>query len=270
MFIIERKPVIMSIALSVSIGLSSCSTPPPAINDYDHPKAPTLSESIEEYYEINPDAVGWLKIEGTDINNIVLLNPNETNGNEYYLNHNIYKEPDKDGVFCIDRKWSLVDGLPRNTTVFGHSWSDDKDGPIMQQSKRYLDSQFAEAHPYINFSLSDADMLWEVFAVSYTTVDLPYIHPNLPWKDWEKVVNVIRDSSIYDYDCDITKDDKILTITTCVYSVPGNENLPLAVNDYRYIIMAKLVEPAAELEEVAVFTPNHNILRPDDQPQITV
>lgn len=268
---VKIRMLMLITALAV-LTLAACSinTKSEPISNYEHPEAPELSQNVQSKQQNNTDSVGWIMIDGTDIDAVVLQNPDISGGNDYYLTHDFFRNEDKDGAFCTDRRWGLEKGLPRNTTIYGHSWSDDPDGPLFQQTKRYFDSDFAKSHPYINFSTAEADMIWEVFAVSFATKELPYIQPDLSWSEFEKVIDVICQSSLYDYNAEISKDDKILTISTCTYSVPGNEDMPLSVNKYRYVIMAKLVSPDTPLHNEAVFVQNENILEPDRQPAINI
>jgi sortase B len=112
-------------------------------------------------------------------------------------------------------------------------------------------------------------MAWEIFAVYYTSIDLPYIIPDLSWERFASVLRVAMASSIYNYRTTITANDKILTLSTCTYDVPGVGSLPTNVtNKYRFVIMAKLVDGGSAKKERASFAISENVMPVQSQPVI--
>ena len=53
---------------------------------------------VQELQKENPDVVGWIEIEGTNINYPVL----QGTDNSYYMTHNYKKEEAKDGSIFLD------------------------------------------------------------------------------------------------------------------------------------------------------------------------
>lgn len=231
---------------------------------------PDYSAKIQAKKQQNADVVGWLRVPGTDINEVILQNPSKSNPftpkNAYYLNLNFDKQPDKNGVFSADHRASFGangrDSLSRITTIYAHSWSDNPDGEIFAQLKRYRDSDFAKEHPYIFFSTEPENMVWEVFAVFDTTIYLPYVRPRLSTGVFYQTLDMVRDLSYYNYDIGVSADDRILALSTCTYSVDGHPSLP-SLNDYRFVVMARLVGPEETLRDSAVFAVNASRLSPD-------
>lgn len=108
-------------------------------------------------------------------------------------------------------------------------------------------------------------MVWEVFAVYDATIDFPYIQPGVYWSSFEKILETVYNASIYDYGVTISETDKLLTLSTCTFSVPGHESMPITTeNKYRFVIMARLVNPEEQIKQEATFTINANPLVPDD------
>ena len=54
---------------------------------------------VQELQKENPDVVGWIEIEGTNINYPVL----QGTDNSYYMTHNYKKEEAKDGSIFLDK-----------------------------------------------------------------------------------------------------------------------------------------------------------------------
>lgn len=201
---------------------------------------------------LNSDTIGWLKIPDTTIDDVVMFYPGDRN--QFYLRRDFNKLDNWYGSYFADYRsmfeggWS---GLSRNTVIYGHSMEDNPNGKAFSQLKKFLTEDFAREHPYIYFSTTDEDMAFEVFAVFYATIDLPYNRPNPSDEDFLNIVEEVRARSLYNYDTQVKADDKILTLSTCCY------NFTTAYpNNYRYVIMAKLVKPGNKLTDEASFTKN--------------
>jgi hypothetical protein len=105
-------------------------------------------------------------------------------------------------------------------------------------------------------------MAFEVFAVFDTTIHLPYIRPQMTEDEFLKVIGMAENLTLYHYDTAISPDDKIMALSTCTYSTQDHPSLPL-YNDYRFVVMAKLVEPDAARKDKAVFTVNADPMSPE-------
>ena len=73
----------------------------------------TINPSAE-YYQINPDYVGWLSVNGTVIDYPVVRGQD----NEMYLSHNFYREPD---IFRSHRH-GLSEYRHGNRPAYYHLW----------------------------------------------------------------------------------------------------------------------------------------------------
>ena len=202
----------------------------------------------------NSDTIGWLYLDGTTIDDAVVKTSYNDN-NQYYLRRNAKGESDYYGCYYADWRCSSGnrDFLSKNTVIYGHSMSEDPDGVKFSQLKKYLHSDFAKTHPYIYFSTIEEDMVWEIFAVFYTDIQFDYINPNPAASAYTGLIEKAKSLSIYDYGIDVTGTDKILTLSTCTYQLPNGTKLSYP-NNYRYVVMAKLVDAGTELKEEASLT----------------
>lgn len=93
------------------------------------------SAAFDELLTINPDVVGWLKIDGTSINHPVVQNSD----NAYYLSHDLYNKPNKHGAIFMDYRceWN------GNKIIYGHHM---KDGTMFHDLTRYKDEAFRRDH----------------------------------------------------------------------------------------------------------------------------
>ena len=221
---------------------------------------PELGENIAELKAQNDDVVGWLRIPDTEIDNAVM----HTTNNDFYHRKDELKQYSWTGCYYADYECSFgptSDDLSRSTVIYGHNvnFDDGKDKERFSQLFHFADEEWAKEHPYIYFSTPEEDMIWEVFAVAYTTTDFNYIQvlkdrkvsdEQITEAQMINIVNEARERSEYDYnDVEVNGDDKIITLSTCSYKYGQR-------NDVRFIVMAKLVTEDDPLVETANITIN--------------
>ena len=221
-------------------------------------KAPeTVADLIETiHYEIskNPDTVGWLSVPDTDIENSVV----QSHDNLYYLRRTEREEPDIYGCYFADYECSFGgrDKLSPNTVIYGHSdLKDNPDGLRFSQLFKFTDDVFARRHPTLSFSTVKEPMDWEIFAVFYTDTSFGYNQVRLSEEEVEALIAGARRKSIYQYDTEVTAQDKLLTLSTC--TVKYGER-----SDQRFVVMAKLLPAGAALPKEAALTVNENPEQP--------
>lgn len=232
---------------------------------------PSLGHSIAVKREQNADSVGWLVVPDTTIDTVIVKNPE--GDNNYYTTHSFYRAVDQNGAYGADFRCELQNAsrgtMQRNTTLYAHNFTEDPDGALFAQLKKYKDPEFARTHPYIFFSTPNEDMAWEVFAVYDSNTDMPYIVPDLSWDIYSRILDVASDASIYDYGITITEEDRILTLSTCSFVVPGRDPIPLNVSTrYRFVVQARLVGPDEPIKDSVRITENLDPLPPDRMPPI--
>jgi sortase B len=178
---------------------------------------------------INDDYVGWIMIRDTKINYPVV----KTNNNRFYLTHNFYKEKDKAGSIFMDyRNSSKV--LDKNIILYGHHM---KDVSMFGSLKKFKDQQFLNEHKIIYFDFHGSKYKWEIFSV-YTDKDTEWMETNFASSnEFEEFLNAVRKKSIIDGKTNVSKEDFILTLSTCT-----NRD-----EDERIIVHAKLIEKGKKL-----------------------
>ena len=204
------------------------------------------------HYAKNEDTVGWLYVPGTTIDEVVVQAIGDSS-NDYYMRRDNLKNQNFDGCYFMDFRAYIGsrDQLSKNTVIYGHSMDDNPEGKLFSQLKKYLDINFAKENAYIYFSTPESEMVWQVFAVFYTDIGFNYIEPNPTSTDFLNIITDARKRSQFNFDVDVTANDKILTLSTCTYHI-----VPTYPNDYRYVVMAKLLpkgtEPTGEAVKVEV------------------
>lgn len=222
-------------------------------------ETPKLGDKIAEIKAKNNDVVGWLQIPDTEINAAVV----QATNNDFYMRKNELKEYSWTGSYFVDYECAMGntrDDLFRSTIIYGHNvnYDDAKDKERFSQLFHFADKDFAQKHPYIYFSTPQDDMVWEIFAVTYTTTDFDYVQvlrdrktspDQITEAQMMNIVNGAKERSEFVYDVNVTGSDKILTLSTCSYKYGRR-------SDVRFIVMGKLLPKDAVLKESITLTEN--------------
>ena len=119
------------------------------------------TRNIAPVLKQNADCIGWIFIEGTNINYPVMHTPSDP---QKYLRLSFDKKYSQSGVPFLDGRCSLQDG---NLIIYGHNM---KNGTMFSDLKKYLDTAFREAHKMIEFQTADGVYLFEVTDVIRTNI----------------------------------------------------------------------------------------------------
>lgn len=197
---------------------------------------PDTGEEIQilpEYapiYELNSDLVGWLTIEGTNVDYPVMQTPDSPN---YYLRRDFYGNYSVAG--CLYAKEEADVFAPSdNITIYGHRMSD---GTMFAQLFEYRNEEFYLQYPYIQFNTLTERHTYQVAYVFITTVSEGYgfhYHNFVNASSEYAFINFTDECSwnqIYDTGVEVSYGDKLITLSTCEYS---------QVNG-RFVIVAKRI-----------------------------
>lgn len=186
---------------------------------------------IDELNEINKtykDAVLWIKVPGTSIDTPVF----KSNDNDRYLRNDRDNNTTRWGENFLDYTCDVnkIGDVMQHYIVYGHNTEvDTRFTPLLN----YKNQEFYNTHKEIEFANLRSKYKFEIFSVYQTTTDFYYIDTD--FKDEEefgKFVNSLKEKSDYDTGIEVSKDDTILTLSTCDYSI----------SDGRYVVHAKLVK----------------------------
>ena len=119
------------------------------------------TRNIASVLKQNADCIGWIFIEGTNINYPVMHTPSDP---QKYLRLSFDKKYSQSGVPFLDGRCSLQDG---NLIIYGHNM---KNGTMFSDLKKYLDTSFRKAHKTIEFQTADGVYLFEVTDVIRTNI----------------------------------------------------------------------------------------------------
>lgn len=194
---------------------------------YEHITATDPSDTIEEIEKengttvvndyiaalksINPDVVGWLKVNNTNIDYAIL----QTINNEYYLNYNIYKEKDPNGWLFLDYENNSGE-LDDNNIIYGHNRY--VNGVMFGTLRKTLYENWykEKENQIITYDTLFGSYKFKIFSIYIINTTTDYITVNYN-TDEEKMefLKMIEERSIYDFNAKLNKNTKILTLSTC-------------------------------------------------------
>ena len=173
--------------------------------------------NLENIAKINSDIIGWIKIEGTNINYPIMQN------GDYYLHKDIYKNYSSHGTpylaFYCDVKKSA------NLIIYGHHMQDNT---MFSQLEKYKNYNFFLNHKYIKFyTIEDGRTIENTYEVMIAFKTIAYSDAGFRYysytdfqnyEDYEEFVENCRNLEFYYTGVVGTHQDKYITLSTCEYS----------------------------------------------------
>ncbi len=200
-------------------------------------KDETIPEVLEEYKElskVNKKLIGWLKIDDIKIN---IDSPvMQTTNNEYYLDHNMNQEKDRNGSLFLDKDCDVIN-RSTNLIIYGHNM---KSGRMFGNLDFYESENYYKKHPTIQF-----DTIYEkgTYEIMYVFRSKVYSEEEVVFKyyqfidcysekEFESNMQEMARLSLYDTGVTAQYGDELLTLSTC----DG------WVDDGRFVVVAKRVD----------------------------
>lgn len=180
-------------------------------------------------YSINNDIVAWLKIDGTNINYPVMQNA------EYYLRRNIYKDYSNYGTPFLADYCNI--NSSDNLIIYGHHI---KSGMMFADLDKYKSYDYYLNHKIIKlYKLQGTETIeeeYKIIACFKTTVNkggFKYYNFFNAYSetDYNSFVEQCRELSFYNTEDAANYRDKLITLSTCEYSL----------NNGRMVVVAKKI-----------------------------
>lgn len=185
-----------------------------------------FSVDFNKLKEMNEDTVAWLNVENYDASYVVM----QSSDNDYYLRRNFEEEYSFAGTLFVDYL-NNSDFTDFNTIIYGHNM---RDNSMLGFLREYKDQNFYNEHRYVDIYVEGKQLRYEIFSVKevdVATTNTYYIQGDDATK--QTMIDEWKTTSLYDTGVDVSVNDHILTLSTCV------DNLD---DQYRWVINAKLVE----------------------------
>lgn len=184
----------------------------------DETEPPVMLEHLAVFYEQNQDTAGWLKINDTVVDYLVMHAPEEF---DKYLRTDFYGNRVTSGMLFVDEACSF-DPESDNLIIHGHNMSN---GSMFHDLLKYKDKKFWEEHPEIQFSTLYEERTYEVLAAFYdkiymATDDVFKFYQFIDAEDeahYDEAIAYFKDKAEYDTGVTAEYGDKLLTLVTCSY-----------------------------------------------------
>lgn len=255
---------------SISVITQSTTSPPETEETTTETEPPPLVvlDSMTELLNENPDVAGWITVDDTKINNVVL----QTDNNEYYLDKDFYGNRNIAGQIYIDYRCVANDydkNQSDNLIIYGHNQADQTMFGTLKKYKIKKDNtknfDFYLDHPTFKFSNLYEEYTYKIVAMFVVEVE-PYQTRDGVVFDYHNYVNFNKNRTFSDFKenilartavntgVDFNEDDKFVTLSTC-----SNEFEPS-----RFVVIGRRVRdgesPEVDVSKAAI---NEDMLEPD-------
>lgn len=190
--------------------------------------------ALEKYgaiHEQNSDFVGWISIDGTNINYPVMQTIDKPN---FYLKRGFEKQYSNYGVPYVQENCAL--GISDNVVIYGHHMNN---GSMFADLCKYEREDFYQEHPTIHFdtlsSLGEYEIVAAFKTVAYSEDGFKYYHFVDAENEtaFDAFISQCKALALYDTGVSAKYGDKLLTLSTCEYSRTNG----------RMVVVAKLIAP---------------------------
>lgn len=171
---------------------------------------PLINVDIQKLKEKNGDTIGWINVNNTNINYPYV----QSSDNNYYLNHSYDKTYNDAGWVFLDYRnnSALTD---KNNIIYAHSRLDKTMFGSLSKTLK-SDWYTNKDNHIIRLSTETENTLWQIFSVYKTPVESYYITTNFATdEEYENFLNTIKNRSLYNFNTSLTKEDRVLTLSTC-------------------------------------------------------
>lgn len=255
---------------SISV-ITQSTTPPPETEETTTETEPpplVVLDSMTALLEQNPDTAGWLIVDDTRIDNVVL----QTDNNDYYLDKDFYGNRNIAGQIYIDYRCVANDynkNQSDNLIIYGHNQADQTMFGTLKKYKIKKDNtknfDFYKEHPTFKFSNLYEEYTYKIIAMFVVEVE-PYQTRDGVVFDYHNYINFGKTRTFDDFKenilartavntgVDFDENDKFITLSTC-----SNEFEPS-----RFVVIGRRVRDGESPEvDVSKSEINEDMLEPD-------
>lgn len=184
---------------------------PPESAYWKYIKTKLLDVNLTELRAINDETVGWINVSNTNINYPFV----QTSNNDFYLKHTFDKSYNSAGWVFADFR-NKIDGTDKNMIIYAHG---RYDSTMFGTLKNVLTNGWLNNPD--NFTVRTVhdkeSALWQVFSVYHIPTTSDYIQTVFTSdEEFGAFAEMLRNRSAYDFKTGVTKDDNILTLSTCL------------------------------------------------------
>ena len=173
--------------------------------------------NLENIAKINSDTIGWIKIDGTNIDYPIMQNK------DYYLHRNIYKNYSSHGTPYLAEYCKL--NTSDNLIIYGHHMNDNT---MFSQLEYYKQYNFYKNHKYIKFyTIENAQTVENTYEIVIVFKTVAYSSKGFKYYNYTNFYNInefnsfvenCRKLQFYNATSSVNYGDKLISLSTCEYS----------------------------------------------------
>lgn len=196
---------------------------------------PEMTERAKELLTQNPDTVGYITVEGTEVDNPVV----QTTDNDYYLSVGFDGQEFRAGTVFMDYTdvfGADTDTWSENIVLYGHNMADNTMFGSLRKYRQ--DPSYYKDYPFITFSSNYADYTYVMVGLVITSgdadADFPYWRmEELDDKEaFDGYMSAVKEKNMIDNPIDVQYGDSLLTLSTC-YSDEDNSRFIIVLRRLR-------------------------------------
>lgn len=176
---------------------------------WDYIKMNMIDVNFDNLKKINSDVVGWIKVNGTNINYPFV----QSKDNKYYLTHSFNKSYNNAGWVFLDYRNNNINN--RNTIIYAHGRTDKT---MFGTLRKVLNNGWINnTNNYvIKISTEKENSLWQIFSIYHIPTTNDYLQTEFKdEREYQRFLNILKNRSNHNFNTSITSNDAILTLSTC-------------------------------------------------------
>jgi sortase B len=168
-----------------------------------------VTPDLEGLREVNGDVIGWLHFDNNEYIDYPILYSGE---DDTYLHTDIYGNESKSGCIFLEGN-NTPDFMDCHSILYGHNM---KDLSMFGSLKKYKTEDYYQENQYFTVYLDGTALRYQIFAYyDVDETDSVYTVGFAPDDQFAQFVSEMYRKSYEDTGVEATKDDKILTLSTC-------------------------------------------------------
>ena len=178
-----------------------------------------LIESLVDKYD-NNEIVSLIKIP-----NVLEIPVVQTEDNNYYLSHDLYKDSNEYGTVFLDyRNKSLND---KKIIMYGKK---DFSGSGYSNLEKYADINYYNAHSIINLTSEEFKKSFKIFSVFVETEDFDYTNLNsYNGLTYFEHITKLKDKSLYNTEVDVDNNSRVIVLELLIPTTDGSKKTMVVV-----------------------------------------
>lgn len=169
-----------------------------------------ISVDFADLKDVNKDTVGWIQVNGTNINYPFV----QTTNNTYYLTHAFNKSKNSAGWVFLDYR-NKNDLSDKNSILYAHGRIDKTMFGSLRNA--LTNGWLSNTNNYV-FKLSTPyeNTLWQVFSIYHIPVTSDYLRTTFTDdEDFVNFANMLIKRSAHNFETTVGANDRIITLSTC-------------------------------------------------------